>query len=134
MAKVHIFTDGGADPNPGAGGWGAVLEYEGRIKELYGSIPHATNNQAELTAAIMGLRALKKPCEVVIYSDSQYLIFTMTKGWKRSKNADLWRELDEAAAPHEVDWQWVRGHVGMPGNERAHDLSVQGMREARKAS
>lgn len=135
MAKVIAFTDGGADPNPGTGGWGVVLRYGEHKKELYGGAKEVTNNAMELTAALMALRALKMPCEVELFSDSQYLINTMTKGWKRGKNVDLWDQIDDEASKHIVTWTWVRGHAGTPDNERAHTLAEQGIREwQRKAS
>lgn len=132
--KVTIHTDGGAEPNPGAAGWGAVLRSGEHVKELYGSITYATNNAAELTAAIMALRALKTACEVELFSDSQYLIYTMTRGWSRGKNRELWQQLDTAAAPHVIAWSWVRGHAGNADNERAHELAEQGIREAKDAA
>lgn len=134
MSKVLIWVDGGCDPNPGVGGWGVVLKSGEHSKELYGGESDSTNNRMEITAAIMGLRALKFPCDVVLHSDSQYVINTMSKGWKRRTNLDLWQQLDDAAAPHTVEWVWVRGHVGNVENERAHDLSMLGIREARRAS
>ena len=112
MPKVRIVTDGGCDPNPGVGGWGAILISGERRKELYGGEASTTNNAMEITAALMGLRALKTACEVEIISDSQYLVNTMSKGWKRNKNLDLWQQLDAATAPHSVTWTWVRGHNG----------------------
>lgn len=132
MGKVLIFCDGGCEPNPGVGGYGVVLQYDQYTKELYGGEPDTSNNRMEITAAIVGLKALKRACEVEVISDSQYLVYTMTKGWKRGKNLDLWQQLDEAAEPHTVTWSWVRGHNGNPGNERAHKLAERGMREVRK--
>lgn len=134
MAKVIAFTDGGAEPNPGIGGWGVVLRSGEHRKELYGGTDYATNNQMELTAALMALKALKQSCEVEIISDSQYLVNTMTKGWKRGKNAELWDALDDAVSPHVVTWTWVKGHNGTPDNERAHDLAERGIREQRRKS
>lgn len=134
MAKVIAFTDGGADPNPGTGGWGVVLRSGDHTKELYGGVPHATNNQMELTAALMALRALKFTCELEIVSDSQYLVNTMSKGWKRGANVELWHEIDEAIGDHTVTWTWVRGHAGTPDNERAHELAERGIREQRRKS
>jgi ribonuclease HI len=132
MKKVIAITDGGADPNPGSAGWGVVLKYGEHTKELYGGMEYATNNQAEIMAAVAALRALKMACEVEVISDSQYLVNTMSKGWKRSKNLDLWQQLDEAAKPHRVTWTWVRGHNGHTDNERAHQLAERGIREARR--
>jgi ribonuclease HI len=131
MSKVIIYTDGAAEPNPGFAGWGVVLECDGHKKELYGGCPYASNNAMEITAAIEGLKALKRPCEVVIYSDSQYVVHTMTKGWKRKANHELWAQLDALAAQHTVEWVWVRGHDGNPGNERADQLSLMGVTLAR---
>ncbi len=134
--EVEIFTDGACSGNPGPGGWGAILRYRGVEKELSGSEPATTNNRMELMAAIAGLEALKRPCRVWLYSDSQYLRDGITKwihGWKQRgwrtadkkpvKNVDLWQRLEAAAAPHRVDWVWVRGHAGHPENERADALA-----------
>jgi ribonuclease HI len=131
-AKVIATTDGGCDPNPGVMGWGVVLRYGEHVKELFGGESYGTNNQAEIIAAIEALRALKTACDVEVISDSQYLVNTMSKGWKRSKNLDLWQQLDEAAKPHRVTWTWVRGHNGHTDNERAHQLAERGIREARR--
>jgi ribonuclease HI len=133
---VEIFTDGACRGNPGPGGWGAILRYRGVEKELSGGEPATTNNRMELTAAIAGLEALKRPCRVAIYTDSQYLRDGITRwlprwkarGWKTAdkkpvKNVDLWQRLDLAQAPHEITWHWVRGHVGHPENERADALA-----------
>ena len=133
---VEIFTDGACSGNPGPGGWGAILRYRGVEKELSGAEPATTNNRMELTAAIAGLEALKRPCGVRLYSDSQYLRDGITKwinGWKRRgwltadkqpvKNIDLWQRLDAAAAKHDVHFIWVRGHSGHPENERADALA-----------
>lgn len=133
-ARVIAVTDGGCDPNPGVGGYGAVLRYGEHTKELFGGEPSTTNNRMEIMAAIAALRALKTACEVEVISDSQYLVNTMSKGWKRSKNLDLWQQLDEAAARHTITWTWVRGHNGHADNERAHQLAERGIREARRAS
>ncbi len=134
--EVEIFTDGACSGNPGPGGWGAILRYRGVEKELSGSEPATTNNRMELMAAIAGLEALKRPCHVRLYSDSQYLRDGITKwihGWKQRgwrtadkkpvKNVDLWQRLEAAAEPHQVDWVWVRGHAGHPENERADALA-----------
>jgi ribonuclease HI len=134
-AKVIIHTDGGCLGNPGVGGWAAVLEYQGRRKELTGGVPATTNNRMELTAAISALEALKKPCEVELHTDSQYVrngIMKWVHGWKKSgwktaakkpvKNADLWRALDAAAARHTISWRWVKGHAGNDLNERCDAL------------
>lgn len=138
-----IYTDGACSGNPGPGGWGAYFKWGGHEKELYGSEKATTNNRMELTAAIQALETLKRPMTVILYTDSSYVrngIMSWMDGWKRNgwinsqklpvKNADLWRRLDEAAAPHDVDWRWVRGHAGDPGNERADRLAVKGRDEA----
>ncbi len=141
-APVVIYTDGGCKGNPGPGGWGALLMYKGRERELWGGEPHTTNNRMELMAAIMALEALKRPCSVELHTDSQYLRNGITEwiaGWKANgwrtaqkapvKNADLWQRLDAARARHTVAWHWVRGHGGHPENERAHDLAQRGIEE-----
>ena len=142
-AEVEIFTDGACRGNPGPGGWAAILRYRGVEKELSGYEAETTNNRMEMTAAISGLEALKRPCRVRIYSDSQYLRDGITKwihGWKRRgwltadkqpvKNVDLGRRLDAAAGRHVVDWEWVRGHSGHPENERADALARGRIAEA----
>ena len=136
LADVEIFTDGACRGNPGPGGWAAILRYRDVEKELSGYDPQTTNNRMEMMAAIAGLEALKRPCRVRLYSDSQYLRDGITKwihGWKRRdwrtadkqpvKNVDLWQRLDAAAARHVVDWHWVRGHSGHPENERADAIA-----------
>jgi ribonuclease HI len=136
LSEVEIFTDGACRGNPGPGGWAAILRYRGVEKELCGYDPDTTNNRMEMTAAIAGLEALKRPCRVRLYSDSQYLRDGITKwinGWKRRgwltadkqpvKNVDLWQRLDAVSARHLVTWQWVRGHAGHPENERADALA-----------
>ncbi len=139
--KVIIYTDGGCVPNPGVGGWGAVLQYKGRTRELYGGAPETTNNRMEMTAAIRALEALKRPCHVVLHTDSQYLRRGITEwmhkwkknGWRtRSgpvKNQDLWRRLDELMVRHNVSWKWVKGHAGHALNERCDALAARGIRE-----
>ncbi len=136
MKRVEIFTDGACKGNPGPGGWGALLRMGQHEKELSGGEADTTNNRMELTAAIQGLSALKEPCAVELYSDSKYVLDGMTqwihgwqkRGWVNAKkepvrNADLWRELIEAAAPHSVSWHWVKGHSGHPENERVDQLA-----------
>ncbi len=136
MSKVEIFTDGACKGNPGPGGWGAILRAGGHEKELSGAEPGTTNNRMELMAAIQALKALTRPCEVVLHTDSQYVRDGITRwvhGWQRNgwrtadrkpvKNAELWQALLEAAAPHQVEWRWVRGHAGHPENERADQLA-----------
>lgn len=141
---VEIFTDGACSPNPGPGGWGAVLRYGAVEKEIYGGEAGVTtNNRMELTAPIRALESLTRPVAVRLYTDSTYvrngILSWVPKwkinGWRTSakepvKNADLWRELDEAAARHEVEWHWVKGHAGHPENERADRLAVKGLAEA----
>lgn len=139
---VEIFTDGACRGNPGPGGWGAVLRSEGRERELYGGEAMTTNNRMELTAAISALEALKRPCRVVLTTDSQYVRKGITEwlsGWKQNgwktaakkpvKNAELWRALDAAAVRHEIEWRWVKGHAGHPENERADALANRGIEE-----
>ena len=136
-AVVEIWTDGGCRPNPGPGGWGAILRFRGVERELSGAEPATTNNRMELTAAMMALEALKRPCRVVLHTDSEYLKNGITRwhaGWVRRNwrnaagdpvaNMDLWRRLLDAAAAHEVEWRWVRGHSGDPMNERADALAT----------
>jgi len=143
LFEVEVFTDGACRGNPGPGGWAAILRYRAREKDLGGFEPDTTNNRMEMTAAIAGLEALKRPCRVRLYSDSQYLRDGITKwinGWKRRgwltaskqpvKNVDLWQRLDAAAAPHHITWIWVRGHSGHPENERAYALARARIAEA----
>ena len=140
MKTVVIYTDGACKGNPGPGGWGALLEYDGRRKELFGGEPHTTNNRMELVAVIRALEALKRESDVAIYTDSQYVkngIEAWIHAWKRNgwktsdkkpvKNEDLWRELDQLATRHRISWHWVRGHADNPGNERADELANQGV-------
>ena len=133
---VEIFTDGACSGNPGPGGWGAVLRYRGVEKELAGGETPTTNNRMELMAAIAALEALTRPCRVSLYTDSRYLRDGITRwlpawkgrGWRTAdkkpvKNLDLWQRLEAAAARHEIEWHWVRGHAGHPENERADALA-----------
>ena len=135
---VEIWTDGGCRPNPGPGGWAAILKFKGAVKELAGAQADTTNNRMELTAAAEALGALTRPCRVVLHTDSQYLKDGITRwhtGWVRKnwrtaggdpvKNMDLWKRILEAAKPHEIDWRWVKGHSGNPMNERADELATQ---------
>ena len=139
---VEIYTDGACSGNPGPGGWGAVLTYRGREKEICGGEPATTNNRMELMAAIQALETLTRPTTVHLYTDSVYVrsgITSWLAGWKRNgwltsakqpvKNADLWQRLEAAAAPHQVQWRWVKGHNGDPGNERADALANRGLTE-----
>ena len=136
---MNIYTDGACKGNPGPGGWGALLECDGVERELFGGERMTTNNRMELMAVIEALRSLKRPCRVMLHTDSQYVQKGITewitgwkaRGWKTAarepvKNADLWRLLDEAIAPHRIDWIWVRGHSGHDGNERADKLANKG--------
>ena len=139
MKKVEIYTDGACSRNPGAGGWGTILVYNGHEKELSGGEANTTNNRMEMMAVIEGLKALKEPCEVVLTSDSQYVCNAITKGWAKSwqknnwiksdktqaKNADLWEEMLKLLAVHKVNIVWVRGHNGHPYNERCDKLAVE---------
>lgn len=137
MKKVELFTDGACSGNPGPGGWGAILRYGDTEKELSGGEADTTNNRMEMTAIIEGLRALKSPCDVAIYTDSKYVLQGATEWiakWKRNdwktadkkpvKNVDLWQALEEALRGHKVQWNWVKGHAGHPENERADRLAV----------
>ena len=142
--RVEIFTDGACSGNPGPGGWGALLRYNGTEKELCGGEAATTNNRMEMLAAIRALEALKRPSAVDLHTDSTYLRDGITKwihGWKRNgwktaakkpvKNVDLWQELEAVLARHEVAWHWVKGHAGHPENERADELARQGLEAAR---
>ncbi len=131
MKQVTIFCDGSSLGNPGPGGWGTILRYKNREKELSGGEAMTTNNRMELTAVIEGLKMLKEPCDVTVYSDSSYVVKAINewlKEWekrdfKKVKNPDLWREYIEAAKPHRVKAIWVRGHNGHPENERCDELA-----------
>ena len=139
-ARVEIITDGACSGNPGPGGWGALLRANGHEKTVTGGEAATTNNRMELMAAIAALESLKRPCRVALYTDSSYVkngITTWLKGWKRNgwrttdkkpvKNAELWQRLEAAAAPHDVEWHWVKGHAGHVENERADALAREGM-------
>lgn len=142
---VEIWTDGACKGNPGPGGWGALLRHGRHEKELCGGEAQTTNNRMELTGVIEALRALKRPCHVIVHTDSQYVQKGMSEwlpNWKRRgwltadkkpvRNADLWQALDALVAEHEVEWRWVRGHAGDPGNERADALANQGISKIAK--
>ncbi len=139
-AVVEIYADGACKGNPGPGGWGALLTTNGKQRELFGGEPATTNNRMELMAVISALETLKRPCTVTLYTDSQYVQKGISewihswkrRGWKTAgkkpvKNEDLWRRLDAAAHTHRIDWRWVRGHAGNPGNERADELANMGI-------
>ncbi len=136
MKKVIIHTDGGCEGNPGPGGWAAILRFGSKAKEISGGSPATTNNRMELQAAVEALRALKEPCEVEVFTDSKYVQQGIAKwlprwkarGWLKAgkqpvKNEELWRELEAAAAPHRVDWRWLKGHAGHIDNERCDELA-----------
>ena len=140
MKEMTIYTDGACKQNPGPGGWGAVLIYQGQQKEFYGGESMTTNNRMELTAAIEGLKALKTPCKVDLFTDSNYVKQGMSqwihgwrkRNWKKASggdvlNSDLWQALEKIAAEHEVNWCWVKGHSGDPGNDLADSLANKGV-------
>ena len=145
MSQIIIHTDGACSGNPGPGGWGAILEWNGHRKEIKGGEPETTNNRMEMLAAIEALRALRKSGrDVILITDSVYLRDGITKwihGWKKRgwktadkkpvKNVDLWQTLDELVQQHDIEWRWVKGHAGDPGNERADELAREGLAEAR---
>ena len=141
---VVVYTDGACKGNPGPGGWGALLRWDGHEKELFGGEAQTTNNRMELTAVIEALSALKQRSRVAVYTDSEYVRNGITswihnwklRGWRTAdkkpvKNVELWRRLDELASGHDVRWHWVRGHNGDPGNERADQLANQGVQSVR---
>jgi len=140
VTPVVIYTDGACSGNPGPGGWGAILTYGDKCKEISGGEEVTTNNRMELMAAIAALEALKRPSRVQLHTDSSYLKNGITQwihGWKRNgwrtsdkkpvKNAELWQRLDEARNRHEIDWHWVKGHAGHPENERADEIAREAM-------
>ena len=140
MSTVEIHTDGACRGNPGPGGWGVLMRYGDKVRELYGGELETTNNRMELMAAIRALEALNRRCQIVLYTDSEYLKRGITewlpnwksRGWRTAgrkpvKNADLWKRLDELSSKHQIQWRWVRGHAGDPGNERADQLANQGL-------
>jgi len=145
LPLVEIFTDGACRGNPGPGGWAALLRTGGKEREISGGEAHSTNNRMELVAAIQALEALKKPCRVALYTDSNYVRDGITKwvhnwqrnGWRTAdrkpvKNAELWQALIDAAAPHRVEWHWVKGHSGHPENERADALACAAADQAKR--
>jgi ribonuclease HI len=140
MNHVEIFTDGACRGNPGPGGWGALLRFGSEEKELFGGEAETTNNRMELTAVIMALEALKRPCDVQLTSDSTYVLKGIQewmpnwkkRGWKTSskkpvKNVDLWQKLDALIVQHSIDWQWIKGHSGHRENEIADELANRGI-------
>ena len=140
---VRMYTDGACKGNPGVGGWGVLLEFDGREKELCGGERLTTNNRMELTAVIRGLQALKRHCKVQLYTDSKYVQQGITewihnwkkRGWRTAdkkpvKNDDLWKTLDELAQQHDIEWLWVKGHAGHDGNEKADQLANRGVEVA----
>jgi ribonuclease HI len=144
--RIIIYTDGACSGNPGPGGWGAILIFRQAEKEISGGEAMTTNNRMEMTAALEGLRALKRPCAVDLYTDSQYLMQGITswmhnwkrRGWRTAdnkpvKNDDLWRALDEEAARHQVKWHWVKGHADDPTNHRVDELAVAAMQPFKAA-
>ena len=146
-APVEVFTDGACKGNPGVGGWGAVLRFAGREKELYGGEPHTTNNRMELLAVIKALEALTRPCRVNVTTDSRYVqqgISDWIRQWRANgwrtrdkkpvKNVDLWQRLDALAGLHQVEWHWVKGHADHPENTRADQLANAGVALARDGS
>ena len=148
MNSVVIYTDGACKGNPGPGGWGVVLRSGAQQKELFGGELNTTNNRMEMMAVIQALQALKRPCEVTLFLDSEYVRKGITewvhgwkvRGWKTAakqpvKNVDLWQQLDQlvTTSGHKIDWRWVKGHAGEPGNERADELANDGVNKALSA-
>lgn len=142
MKSVTIYTDGACSGNPGPGGWGALLKYNGHEREMFGGEDETTNNRMELMAAIMALETLKERCSVELYTDSKYVmdgIKSWINNWKKNgwrtsakkpvKNVDLWQQLDTATDRHDITWHWVKGHTGNVGNERADELARKGISE-----
>ena len=142
MKTVIINTDGACRGNPGPGGWGVLIEYGELSKQLYGGDVSTTNNKMELTAAIMALKEIKEPCEIILYTDSKYVLQGIEewihnwkkRGWRGAnkkpvKNIELWKELDELRDKHNIKWNWVKGHSGDPGNETADMLANRGIDE-----
>lgn len=144
LKKVVIYTDGACRGNPGNGGWGAILNYNDKTKEIKGFASNTTNNIMELTAVIKSIELLKEPCQITVFTDSKYVqngISTWIHGWKKNgwktsnkksvKNKNLWLALDDQAAKHNISWEWVKGHSGHPLNERADELANQAIDEGK---
>jgi ribonuclease HI len=142
MKKIDIYTDGACRGNPGPGGWGALLIYKDADKAIYGGEIDTTNNRMEMTAIIEALKIVKMDCNITLYTDSKYVMDGITKwlsNWKKKgwitsnkkpvKNKDLWQILEESISKHNIEWQWVKGHAGIPGNEKADELANQGIDE-----
>ena len=142
MKRIEIYTDGACRGNPGPGGWGVLIKYKEHSKEMYGGDASTTNNKMELTAAIEALKEIKEPCEIILYTDSKYVLKGIEewihnwkkRGWKGSnrkpvKNIELWKKLDELRDKHTIKWNWVKGHSGDPGNETADMLANRGIDE-----
>ena len=142
MKKIDIYTDGACRGNPGPGGWGALLIYKDTDKTIYGGEKNTTNNRMEMTAIIEALKIVKMDCNITLYTDSKYVMDGITKwllnwkkkGWMTSnkkpvKNKDLWQVLEESISKHNIEWRWVKGHAGIPGNEKADELANQGIDE-----
>ena len=142
MSKVIIFTDGACSGNPGPGGWGALLRYGDTEKKLFGGELETTNNRMEMTAIIEAFKIVKMDCDITLYTDSKYVMDGITKwlpNWKKKgwitsnkkpvKNKDLWQILEECISKHNIKWQWVKGHAGVPGNEKADELANRGIDE-----
>ena len=146
MKKITIYTDGACKGNPGPGGWGVLLEYNGRRKTLKGGETQTTNNRMEMMAAIAALETLREACDVSLFTESKYVMQGLNewlpgwkaRGWKTAskqpvKNQDLWQRLDAAVQRHRIEWQWVKGHAGIPGNEMADQLANQAIEEMQGA-
>ena len=142
MKKIDIYTDGACRGNPGPGGWGALLIYKDADKTIYGGEKNTTNNRMEMTAIIEALKIVKMDCDITLYTDSKYVMDGITKwlpNWKKKgwitsnkkpvKNKDLWQILEECISKQNIEWQWVKGHAGIPGNEKADELANQGIDE-----
>lgn len=139
MKQITIYTDGSSRGNPGPGGYGTLLIYQGQRKELSSGFAKTTNNRMEILAALTGIESLNEPCNITLYSDSKYVIDTMDKGWihgwkkkgwsrgpnKPLKNVDLWMRMHAAVQPHKISWKWVKGHAGNPNNERCDILATR---------